>query len=190
MRILPAAAAAALASPRAPVCLLIRMDLPDPVFVCTADLHIEHDGHTWIGVSLVGSIEEITDTVGDRVPLRFTLSGVPTDVLALALVSANEARGKRCRVYLHIYDPDTYLPLYTELFWSGTLDQMSINEGKDSGSVSVTAEHRGVTSARPKTLRYTNADQQRLYPGDLSLQFMVSQSTHQDVWPSKEAQQK
>lgn len=186
MRALSPEAVAALASPHAPVCLLIRMDLTDPVFVTTADANIEHDGETWLGVSLVGSIEPITDSVGDQSALSFTLSSVPNDVLALALESANEARGKRCRIYLHIYDPATMEPLFTELFWSGTLDQMTISEGRDSGSVSVKAEHRSVTFGRPKPVRYTDADQRRLFPGDKSLQYIVSQSAHQDVWPSAE----
>lgn len=186
MRNIPPDAVAALASPQAPVCLLIRMDLTAPVFVTTADANIEYDGETWLGVSLVGSVEQIADSVGEQAALNFTLSSVPNDVLALALESANEARGKRCRVYLHIFDPVTMLPLFTELFWSGTLDQMTISEGKDSGSVSVKAEHRSVTFGRPKPVRYTDADQRRLFPGDKSLQYIVSQANHQDIWPSAE----
>ena len=186
MRDLSTDAATALASPGVPLCLLIRMDLSDPVFVTTADANISYDGHTWLGVSMVGNVEQITDTAGERAPLRFTLSSVPLEVLALALDAANEARGKRCRVYLHIYDPATYLPLHTELIWTGNLDVMTITEGANSGQIGVTAEHRAVTFGRVKAIRYTDADQRRLFPGDKSLQYIVSQSQENTVWPSAE----
>lgn len=185
MRELSPEAAAALASPVVPLCLLIRMDLSSPVFVATAGLDIEWEGHTWVGVATVASIEEVSDTIGERAPLRLTLSSVPNELVAMAMEAANEARGKRCRVYLAIHDPSTYAILESQLIWSGTLDQMTLIEGADgTGQVSVTAEHRAVTFGRPKPLRYTDADQRRLFPGDKALQFIVAQSTHQDIWPS------
>lgn len=190
MRVLSTAAAAAMASGSVPLCLLIRMDLTDTVYATTAGCNVEWDGQVWLGVSLVGSVEAITDSAGERAPLRFTLSSVPNEVLALAMDAATEARGKRCRVWLAIHDPDTYAIIETELIWSGTLDQMVIAEGEKTGSIAVTAEHRGVTFGRPKPVRYTDADQRRLFSGDKALQYIVSQSTHQDVWPTKEAQQR
>lgn len=190
MRTLLSASVAALNSGKPVLCLLIRMDLTDTVFVSTTGVNVEWDGELWLGVALVGTVEAITDRVGERAPLRFTLSSVPNEVLSLALDSATEARGKRCRVWLAIHDPDTYQILETELIWSGTLDQMVIAEGEKTGSVAVTAEHRGVTFGRAKPVRYTDADQRRLFSGDKALQYIVSQSTHQDVWPSKEAQQR
>jgi hypothetical protein len=184
MRPLLPASVAALNSGRPVLCMLIRMDLTEPVFASSAGLNVEWDGELWLGVATVGKIEKVIESVGERSPLRFTLTSVPNEMLALAMESATEARGKRCRVWLAIHDPDTYQILEAEQIWSGTVDQMLINEGKETGSVSVTAEHRGVTFSRPKPVRYTDADQRRLYPGDKALQYIVSQSTHQDVWPA------
>jgi hypothetical protein len=185
MRIVSSQTAAALASPGVPLCLLIRMDLTTPLFVSTAGVNVEWDDQLWMGIDQAGSVDQVTDTAGERGPLRFQLS-VRNEAIALAMDSANEARGKRCRVYLAVHDPETFEILSAELIWSGTLDQMTLTEGDKAGQVSVTAEHRGVTFGRPKPKRYTNADQQLLYPGDLALQYMTSQANHQDVWPAAE----
>ena len=56
--------------------------------------------------------------------------------------------------------------------------------GRSLRTVSVTAEHIAVAMSRPKGARYTDADQRRLFPGDRALEYIVSQATHQDVWPS------
>lgn len=185
MRSLSSETAAALASPGVPLCLLIRMDLTVPVFVSTTGVNVEWEDSVWLGVDQVGTVEQIVDTAGERGPLRFQLS-VRNEVLALAMESADEARGKRCRVYLAVHHPETYAILSSELIWSGTLDQMTLTWGDKIGQVNVTAEHRGVTFGRAKPTRYTNADQQRLYPGDLALQYITSQANHQDVWPAAE----
>lgn len=178
---------AALASRLSPLCLLIKMDLEETLYVTTAGVDVEWDEQLWLGVSMVGKVERINDSVGERSPLRFSLSGVPPDMLALALDYANTARGKRCTVYLAIHDPDTYQILGARQRWVGTIDQMPITVD-DSVTITVVAEHIGVTFGRPKPVRYTDADQRQIYPDDKGLQFVVSQANKNDVWPSREAQ--
>jgi len=181
MRDLPSDALAALSSPRVPSCLLIRMDLSSTVYLSTAGVNIEHAGQIWLGAGTIGTVEQVQDGTGERQPLRFGLSSVPEEVIALALTE--NVRGKRCRVYLAVMDPDTYSILCADLVWSGTLDQLTLSESGNAGEVSVTAEHRGVTFARVKPMRYTDGDQTRLFPGDRALQFVTAQSVHQDIWP-------
>jgi len=58
------------------------------------------------------------------------------------------------------------------------------SEEGGKGGIELTAETRSVTFRRVKALRLTNTDQQRLYPGDTSFQYITKQSSHQDVWPA------
>lgn len=168
----------------APQCVLIRMDLvdgsgnPAPLYVSSTGFNFEYDGKLWLGGALVASIEEVTETAGERHDLRFGLSSVPTEMIALAL--SHQVRGKRCRMWLATLHPETYAVMEVRLLWTGSLDRMR----EKNGLISVTAVHRGETFSRPKPSRYTHAEQQRLHPGDLSLEFITSQSTHQDVWPA------
>lgn len=182
MRTLSTAGLAALSGSSIGVTLLIEMDLDSTVYLSMSGVDFEYGGHTWVGAASVGSIDEVRDSAGERQSLKMTLSSVPTSLLSLALGSP--VRGKSLKIYEALLDPGTYAVLDAPLVWSGSLDAMSIEENGQSGTISVTAEHRGTTFARVKPLRYTDGDQQRLYAGDRSMQFVVSQANHRDVWPA------
>jgi len=182
MRALTGPANAAIASQTVPLCVLIEMELSTTLRLCLAGVNLEYGGHTWTGCGSVGTIDPILDTAGDRKGVRFTLSSVPNDLLALAL--AEPMQGKRVWVRLSIHDPSTYQVVHVEPMFSGTLEQPQISEGEASGTITVSAESRATTFGRPKPVRYIDSDQQRLYPGDTCLRFITSQAQHQDVWPS------
>lgn len=179
MRTIAPAALAALA--RGSIVQLIELDTTVPIFVTTASVDIDWSGHTYIGRRAVGA-DSIKDQGGEIIGLRFSLSGVNLDTLAIAL--AEPVQGKAIRVRTAILDPDTHAILDVSLSWAGTMDQMPIQQTPATAVIGVTAEHRGIAFSRPKGLRYTDADQQYLFPGDKCLEFIASQSQHQDVWPA------
>lgn len=162
--------------------LLVEMLLSSPVRLCSAPYPVVHFSNTFDGVGTFGSIEEVADSPGENKQLRFTISGVPSEALALAM--GEDIRNKPCNVWVAILDPDTHAVLDAPLLWAGTLDQMPIRMGNETSTISITAEHRGVTFGRPKPLRYTDVDQQRLFPGDTSHRFITSQANQKLVWPA------
>lgn len=180
MRTLSAAGAAQLGRQSA-LTLLIEMQLSAPVYVNTSAVDIDWGGRTYIGGRSV-SVDTVNDQGGEMQQLRFTLSGVPSEYLALAL--AEPIQGKRVIVSTALMAPDTQAIVDVMRLWTGTLDQMPIKHGAQTSAISVTAEHRGIAFSRPKGLRYSDADQRRAYAGDRALEYLVAQSTHQDVWPS------
>lgn len=180
MRTASAAALAATSGSGLMTIWLVRLDLTDSIFLCTATHDVEWDGHVWLGAGLVGGIDTVQDTSGERHGLKFVLSSVPSEYLSLALTGG--FRGKKVRVYEALAD-DTGI-LSAPMVWSGSLNQPVIDEGTQTGQITISAEHRGATFARAKPLRYTDGDQQRIAPGDNSMQFVVSQANHVDVWPS------
>lgn len=182
MRAAASEALAALDGRQVGVAILVEMDLDATVYLSTAGVDLEWDGKAWLGASRVASISEVSDSAGERKSLNFGLSSVTPELLSASLGA--RIRGKRVRLYEAIVDIDAGLVRDAPLIWTGSLDQMSIEEGAGTGGITVTAEHRGTTFARVKALRYTDGDQQRLHPGDKSLQFVVSQANHQDVWPA------
>lgn len=162
--------------------LLVDMDLASgPLYVTTAPIDIDHEGHSYLGGRQV-SVEPIEDRGGELQALRFQLSGVPPEMLGLAL--AEPIQGRSVRLRLALMDAETQAIATVVPLWSGTLDQMPIRQADGGCVITATAEHRGVAFARPKPLRYTDADQRRVSAGDRALEFLVSQSQHQDVWPS------
>lgn len=184
MRTLASGAVTQFASANAgPVVLFVHMALSAPVRLNSSPVTINWSGNDWIGAGSLGAVEAVRDQVGELQGLRFSISGVPAALLSSAL--GEDIRNKDCTVYTCVLDNATHAVLDVQSIWVGKLDQMPVRLAADGTfSIAVTAEHPGVTFARPKPLRYTDDDQQRLYPGDTSLRFVVSQSQTPDVWPA------
>lgn len=183
MRTVAAPAQAVLAGPVVPLCLLLELAFsPTPVRLCSGAVAIDYGGQLYYGTGSLGAVEPVADEVQSTQGLRFTLSGVPLDSIALAL--SETVRGTPCTLRLAILDPATHAVLDASLLFTGTLDTMAIQHGPDSATIGVVAMHRGDTFRRPKPLRYTDGDQQRLFPGDTSMRYVLSQAQTQDVWPA------
>jgi hypothetical protein len=178
MRSLSAGAITTLSDPRPPAVLLVAMGFSPVVRLASSAVHIEWDGFTWLGAGPLGAVEPIKDTAGDAQGLKFALSGVPSDNIALAL--GQSARGKSCTIRLAILNPATHVIEDVSLLGLFELDQLTVV----GDVIGVTAFPLSRIFARPKAVRYTDGDQQRLYSGDRALEYVVSQSTHQDVWPA------
>jgi len=183
MRSLTTSASAALSAPVITTAVLVEMMFSTPVRLNNTPFTINHAGADWLGAGALGSVEPLREAAGGEVVgVEFTLSGVPTENLALAL--AESPRGKACRVYLAVLDSVSGAVLDAPLIFPGVLDTMAIREEGQQGVIAVTAMHLGKHLQRVKSIRYSDADQRRLYPGDSSMRFVVSQSQHQDVWPA------
>ena len=182
MRSVSPAAQAVLAGPVVPMCLLLEMSFTPVVRLCSAPISIEWAGNVFAGAGSLGAVEEVRDEVQSTTGLRFTLSGVPLDSIALAL--SEQVRGTPMQLRLAVLDPTTHAVLDAPLLFTGTLDVMTITHGADDCTIGVSAIHRGDTFRRPKPLRYTDGDQQRLHPGDTSMRYVLAQSQAQDVWPA------
>jgi hypothetical protein len=182
MLTLAPAAAAAIASPQLAVAYLLELGFSTPVRFNSTPNTIAWAGNDWLGAGSLGKVEAVRDAIGELSKLQFTLSGVPTEAIALAL--GESARGVSCRLYFAIMDADTHAVLDAPLLWPGELDQMPIRQEATTCSIAVTAVHAGRVLQRPKYLRYTDADQRRIAPGDSSGRFVVSQAQHQDIWPA------
>lgn len=169
---------------RVGLALLVEMSFPSGmVYACSAPVDIVWNGNTYLGGRQVG-VEEVRDQGGEVQGLKFNLSGVPSELLALAL--AENLQGRSVVLRAALLDPDTQAIGEVLQLWAGTMDQMPVRHGPQTSSITVTAEHRGIAFARPKPIRYSDADQRRLYPGDRALEYLVAQAQHPDVWPSAE----
>lgn len=183
MRSIPATPASWLGN-RLGLALLVEMNfVSGMVYATSAPIDIVWNGNTYLGGRQVG-VEEVKDQGGEVQGLRFSLSGVPSELIAVALNEEFQGRSVVLRVAL--LDPDTQAIGHVMQLWAGTMDQMPVRHGAETSSITVTAEHRGIAFARPKPIRYSDADQRRLYPGDRALEYLVAQAQHPDVWPSAE----
>ena len=181
-RILNLAAIAALNAPNTPMVLMLELGFSPVLRANSTAVNIDWDGHTWTRTGVLGAIDPVKDSGGEISGLKFTLSGVPSENLALAL--SQSARGKSCKLWCAVLDPVTHEVLDAPLIFAGELDQMPINLQGTSASIGVTAIHMGALFRRTRTLLQTESAQKRLYPGDTSRRFLISQANHKDVWPA------
>ncbi|AKJ28846.1 hypothetical protein [Caldimonas brevitalea] len=183
MRTLSSEVTAALSADRVAIAQLIYMALSQPVYLNTSSWDLQWNGETWRGAAGAGRVDVIDDSPGEIKGLNFELSGVPSEQIALAL--AEPVQGKTVEIRTAIFDPDTYEVLDAPVEWAGRLDTMSIVETPEGGAaIAVTAEHVGIDLLRPLVVRYSNPDQQRLYPGDRSLEYVIDQVEQSIVWPA------
>jgi hypothetical protein len=182
MRTVSLAAQAVLAGPVVPLCLLVEQGFTPAVRLSTGSVAIEWAGQLYFGTGTLGAVDVVSDEVQSTTGLRFTLSGVPSESIALAL--GENVRGTSCVLRTAVLDPVTHAVLDAPTVFTGTLDTMPISHGAEDCTIGVTAIHRGDTYRRPKPLRYTDGDQQRLYPGDTSMRYVLSQAQVQDQWPA------
>lgn len=185
MRSLSSTSQATIASGTVPPMILLNSMETTPVVRLNSTPHtVSYQGVDWLGAGNFGLIDAVSDAPGDESALRFTLSGVPADSIALALGDAPQTKGAAVTLSLAILDPASKAIADVLQLFRGYVDQMPISYGADASSIGVICRHRGETFSRPKPLRNTDADQQRLVPGDTSRRFVVSQSQVQDVWPA------
>lgn len=182
MRSFNANAIAALNASEVGLLLLLSIATTPAIYLNSSNITLEYGGQTWRGAGNLGTIEPLGEKAGTLEGLRFQLNALPADVLALAL--SDEVRGAAVALSVAIRNVSTGAVLDAVQLFAGTMDQLPIVYDGQRAAISATAIHRGETFARPKPLRNTDGDQQKLYPGDTSRRFIVSQSQQQLVWPA------
>ena len=182
MRSLSTAAITALNSPSVPLILLLELGFAMPVRANSSNVDIDAFGQTFLRTGILGGVDPVRDSSGELAGLKFTLSGVPSENIALSL--GESARGKSCKLWCAVLDPDTHAVVDAPLIFAGELDQMPISQQGTSCTVGVTAFHMGALFRRTRSLNQTESAQKRLYPGDTSRRFLISQANHKDVWPA------
>lgn len=178
MRSIATAAATTLASGTVPMVLLVEMAFDPVLYLCTAGVPIVWGGNTYLGAGPLGAVDVVRDTSGDAQSLSFSLEGVTNTTIALAL--GVSARNRACNVRLAVLNATTHAIEDVVLLGAFVLDQITLG----AGALSVTALPMARVFSRPKAVRYTDEDQQRISAGDRALQYVVSQAAHPDVWPA------
>ena len=135
------------------------------------------NGNEYIGAGTflkVDSIEETAEIAAKGATL--TLSGIPEELLALALTEPYQ--GRVCRIHFGFVGEEADM---AEVF-TGTMDQMNIDEGAETSTIALSVENRLLDLERARVRRYTNNDQQSRFPGDKGLEFVESLQDKELFW--------
>lgn len=146
-------------------------------------------GNSYVAAGPLLRIKEVTESTGSVEGMEFTLSGMPPEIIAIA--TAEPYRGRVIRLLKAYLNADTNQTIGTAITqFVGRMHSMKIGEKNDSCEVIVTAEHYEAELTRATPLRLNDADQQRLYPGDLGCSLAEMMVETQIIFPSKEAQRR
>jgi hypothetical protein len=152
----------------------------------------------------ISSVEETTEISAKGATV--TLSGVPSEVISLAL--SEPYQGRICKIYfgmfskgsmldesgnyilledggkIYLDNPQTNFNDLTEIF-SGYMDQMNISEGPDASTIELAVENKLVDLERSRVRRFTSAYQKSVYPNDLGLDFVEDLQDKDITWGRK-----
>jgi hypothetical protein len=159
---------------------------------------------SWYGTGSLLQIDTIEETSEIAAKgATVTLSGVPSEVLSLAL--SEPYQGRQAKIYFGTFtqgsllQEDVIISAYillqgggkisledrrtelTEIF-AGYMDQMNIEEAEGGSTVQLTIENKLIDLERPRTARFTNAYQKYLYPNDKGLEFVEDLQTKELFW--------
>lgn len=135
---------------------------------------------SWSGLGeLIGAseVEEGLDISAKGVAL--TLSGVPSDLLTL---TEDDYRNKPIRIWLLQMNEAFDAVEESYLRFAGRMDTMAIRD--DGGTAVITMQCESILAdlTRPRVVRYTDAEQKRLHPGDRGLEFVAKLAEKPLYW--------
>lgn len=167
-RTVPAAILTALTQSEIEPFYAVEIDLDSgPLRVWTGYGERTVDGSVYTGGGgLVGisGLEEVADLSAKNITL--TLSGMPAEVISLALTEPYQRR--LVRVLWGV----TSVSDFVEVF-SGSLNQMGIEDGPESGTISVTVDSKLVELENASNLRYTSVSHKTRHPTDTFFDFVA-----------------
>lgn len=122
-----------------------------------------------------------SDTLDIRAEgFSITLSSVPVEVIALIL---NEARHSLiAKLYFAALDSNGTVVEDPFLVCEGFLDVPELQDDISSASVTITYESDLVDLDSPNESRYTDGEQQRLFPGDKGFEYVSSLKDKRIFW--------
>ena len=159
------------------------------------------DGTQWYGAGSLLGISSIEETSEMSVRgATVTLSGIPSEVLSLAL--SEPYQGRVCNIYFGTFstgkilqESGSFILLqdgskilleamstgFNQLF-AGYMDQMNISDGGETSTIELMVENRLIDLERARVARFTSGYQKSLYPDDLGLDFVEDLQDKDIVW--------
>ena len=141
-------------------------------------------GNIYTGTGNLLSISEYEETEDLQAQgISFTLSGIPSNILSIALQEPYQ--GRECNLYIGALDSSNVLVSDPYCIFSGFMDVMEITEAGEICSIQVNAENKMVILNRKKDRRYTPEDQKVDYSADLGLDFVPLLQDKEIIWKAK-----
>lgn len=139
------------------------------------------ESRTWIGIGNLGSISPVTETASVKATgLDFTLSGIDSDLLSIAL--AEDYQERDATLWMGFMDTSDNSYVGRIQIFKGRMDVMVIDEDGDKSAISVSTESILIGLERARERRFTNEDQKSQYPDDDGFEYVTSLQQKDIAW--------
>lgn len=157
----------------------------DPIYAWNGVGTLTWNGNDYTGVGDLGGIDPIGETTNIQARgIAFSLSGVPSATISLALGSNYSGRIARLRLGFFDGNGVDTANIIADPFViaEGFMDQLDIEEQGETSKVTVKAESRLITLQRAREFLYDHEDQQAIYPGDKGFEFVAALQNKEISW--------
>lgn len=166
-RTVPAAILTALTQDNVEPFYAVEIDLDSgPLRIWTGRGDRTIDSQTYSGggsLVSVSGLEEVADLSAKSITL--TISGLPASAISIALTEPYQRR--RVRVLWGVKNVSDFVEVF-----SGELNQMTVEDSPESGTISVTVDSRLVELERSSKRRYTSESHKSRYSSDTFFDFV------------------
>ena len=165
--------------------LLVDLDFSSPIYLWTGFGDLSHSNNDYIGVGeLLGinAIEESQD-LGAK-GLDINLSGINgTTLLNKALTE--EYQGRDVTIKLGAFDSSGNIINNPITIFSGFMDVMTIDEGAETATITLSVENKLIQLSRSNIRRYTDQDQRADHPNDDGFEYVAIMAEKDIEWGAK-----
>lgn len=185
MKTLGTSAASAWLDPEKRACAFVQLEFTSGTQrYTTLPYDTSWNGNTWIGVGRLAEISEIRESEAlVATGVQITLSGLPASLVSLAL--AENVQGRTCTIWFAALGADSAVLDTPPVEFKGKVDTVPIQLDDGTARIVVNVESVLADFARPKVRRFTDADQQAVYPGDRFFEFVPQMVEKEIIWPAR-----
>ncbi len=143
-----------------------------------------YNGEDYTGAGHLLSFDDIEET--QKIEARgitTSLSGIPSSMIAIAL--AEEYQGRKVTTDLAFLEADGTVIADPYRFFKGKADVMSITDGAETATISLTAENDIIALLRVNERRRTSEDQKLTYPDDTFFDNVAALQSKEILWGGK-----
>lgn len=183
MRTLSSELQSASVQPVVNIVMLTRIDFDSGTVAWSSGYRgISLGGVSYEPIAAVGSISPVKESPGAKASgITITLSGIKPELVSL--LQAEPCLNRKVLVHMAVTDEHWAFD-YDQiiLYFSGKIDSISGQSGA-TASLSIAVRSRLADWERTRNLKYTDADQQKLHPGDKGMEFIAQLSQKKIIWP-------
>jgi hypothetical protein len=147
----------------------------------TIALDMGAGAHDYLGIGDLGTISSISETLAPQANgVQMSLSGIPSNRIIEALSYCRQ--GMPVTLYLGFLSNTNAVIGTPLLIYAGMMDEVSIDEGADTSTITIKLECHLIDQNRTKIRRYTDNDQQLTAPGDHGFEYVPLVQNWNHAW--------